>query len=142
MSRPRAPHRRGTALLIVLTLLILVTVAISLAVRTNLTARRAARHEAVALQAESLANAGGELAATQLQASAAYAGEVWQVPAEELGGRDTAQVTIEVAADPVDASAKMITVVAEYPAGDSPLKHRHRLVRPWKPQATTESASP
>jgi type II secretory pathway component PulK len=141
MNKPPRP-RRGAALLIALTALILVAVAISLALRTNLTARREARRAAAALQAEYLANAGLELALAQLETSPEYSGEVWQVAGEVLAGRDTAQVTIEIAAESTDETARRIVVVAEFPTGDSPLKHRHRLERLWKPTVLSEDVTP
>ncbi len=133
MNKQRVQPRRGVALLIVITLLLLIGVGIGLALRTNITARLEARRAAAGVQAEYLANAGFDLAAARLQTAPDYTGETWDIPAAQLTGRDAAQVVVEVAADPVDSNARRVTVVAEYPAGESPLKHRHRLVRTWKP---------
>ncbi len=130
---PTSLPRRGAALLIVITLLLLVGVGIGLALRTNIAARLEARRAAAGIQAEYLARAGFDLAATRLQTAPAYTGETWRIPAEQLTGRDAAQVVIEVAVDPENTSARRVTVVAEYPQGESSLKHRHRLERSWKP---------
>jgi len=137
MNKQALPPRRGAALLIVITLLLLVSVGIGLALRTNIAARREARRAAAGIQAEYLANAGFDLAAARLQTAPAYTGETWNISAEQLTGRDAAQVVVEVAADPENVSARRVTVVAEYPLGESSLQHRHRLVRTWKPSVPT-----
>lgn len=137
MRKQRVQQRRGAALLIVITLLLLVGVGIGLALRTTIAARREARRAAAVTQAEYLAGAGFDLAAARLQTARDYSGETWNISAAQLAGRDAAQVVIEVAADPENNSARRVTVVAEFPFGESPLKHRYRLVRTWKPPVTT-----
>ena len=143
MNNYRPWRRRGVALLIVLTTLMLAGVAISLVLRANLTARAESRRAAARLQAEYLAVAGYELASERLRADANYSGETWQVSAEELGARDAATVAIEVAADPSEAAARLVTVVADYPADHAaPDQNRHRLTLSWKSPASPESSSP
>ncbi len=124
--------RRGAAILIVLVVLLLLGVAMSLALRANLTARAEARRAAARLQAEYLATAGLELATAKLADDATYSGETWQASAADLVGPGNAKVSIEVSNDASNPESRLITVVATYPAdGDVWRRHHHRISYKW-----------
>ncbi len=132
MNRRTPIARRGAAILIVLVVLLLLGVAMSLALRANLTARAEARRAAARLQAEYLATAGLELATAKLADDATYPGETWQAPAADLGGPDSAEVSIEVSNDASNPESRLITVLATYPAdGDAWRQQRHRISFKW-----------
>ena len=78
------------------------------------------------MQAQWLAEAGVERAVARLAANADYAGETWNIPAEELAGGEAAVVRIhaETIADQPDRRA--IHVEADYP--DDP-QHRCRKIK-------------
>lgn len=130
-------RRRGVALIIVIFIFALLVAAISYAAQANLAARQESRRAAARAQAEYLAISGADLAQARLRDDASYAGETWNVPAVELGGRDAGLVTINVATDANDSAARRITVVAEYPAGTELSIHRYRLTLPWRTATAT-----
>lgn len=112
-------QRRGLALILALVLLGLVAALGSALVRTSLSGRVAsdlARREAQTLW---LLDAGCSRARAQLAGGAAYAGETWEIPADQLDGRHAARVAIAVepAAEAAPRSI-VITVRAVFPAGD------------------------
>jgi hypothetical protein len=78
------------------------------------------------LQAQELAQAGLERAAARLAGDAAYAGEVWQISAAELGRSETAAVTIEVEPVADRPARRHATVLVDYPqAQERRIRHRH-----------------
>ena len=83
-------------------------------------ARRAEVERAERLaQAAWLAESGMDRAVTRLSASGDYAGEVWEIPAEEFGGRGSAKVSIRVEGVADHSDRKKVRVQADYPAGSS-----------------------
>lgn len=116
ISIARSSARRGVVLIGVLVALLLV-----LTLSVGWIGSTLARHDKSLqaeqrLQADWLAESGLERAAARLAADAGYSGEVWNVAAADLGGRDAARVEIHVAAVADRAAARRITVVADYPA--------------------------
>ncbi len=138
-------HRRrsGAAILVVLVILMVFGVAMTLAMQTNLAARAEVRRAAARLQAEYLATAGMELAQARLSGDPGYAGETWQVPAEELGGRDRAEVRIEIANVAEQPEQRKIVVVATYPLDeDAWRQQQYRLVSLWNISTPSDRSAP
>lgn len=85
------------------------------------------------VQADWLVQSGWSLAISQLGQNVDYTGEIWEIPAAEIGGADPGRITIEVTAPAADASdpRHQLHVVAEYPASSD---HRVRITRhgKWK----------
>ena len=89
--------------------------------------RTQAKIEAAALQAEWLAESGLERAAAKLADDANYAGETWNVAAEDLDTRHAGQVEIQVAPSQ-QSGQKSIQVTAQYPAGQTPSATRSKRI--------------
>lgn len=115
MKRER---RSATVLICVLACLVVVTGISAAMIKSALTARKAVRQERARAQAMFLLEAGIQRAVARLTRDADYQGESWRLPAEVLGGMDTALVEIAVS-EASDASST-VAVTAQYPA-DSPL---------------------
>jgi hypothetical protein len=77
-------------------------------------------------QAGWLAQAGVERAAAALAGDAAYAGEIWEIEADRLMGRDAGRVAIEVARIEGSADLRRVTAIADYPVEES-RRARERL---------------
>jgi hypothetical protein len=75
-------------------------------------------------QCELLLQAGLDRAALRVAADAPYPGEVWNVPAAEIGGPSDGQVTIQISQN-ADAPPH-IRVLAEYPLGSEHSIRRSR----------------
>ena len=69
------------------------------------------------LQAGWLAESGVDRAVARLAASAAYDGETWEIPAEDLGNRGAATVAIRVERVPDRPDRRKVRVQADYPTG-------------------------
>ena len=120
--------RSGIALLVVLVALgIVSSIAITL-LRLAVMHHRQAQHETSVAQTRWLAESALDRAAVQLKADAKFNGSTWSIPAKELDGRHTAQVTIEVKQIENAPQAREVTVIADYPA-NSPQRTRTRMVR-------------
>jgi Tfp pilus assembly protein PilV len=143
MNSRTCRRRSGMAVLIVLVILLVFGVAMSLAMQTNLAARAEARRAAARLQAEYLATAGLELAQSRLNGDADYAGETWQVPAEEIGGSDRAEVRIEIASVAEQPEQRRVTVLAVYPLDDDVARrHQYRLEALWNTSTPSDRSAP
>ncbi len=122
------PSRSGIALLVVLVALgIVSSIAITL-LRLAVMHHRQAQHETSVAQTRWLAESALDRTAVQLKADAKFSGSTWSIPAKELDGRHSAQVTIQV--KPVEnfPQAREVTVIADYPT-NSPQRTRTRVVR-------------
>jgi hypothetical protein len=108
-------HRHGAILVVVLVCLMVAAAIFVCVVRQVGMSRQTEQTSHRSVQAAWLAEAGAERAAARLAASAAYAGEIWQIPAAELGGADAAEVRIK--AEPVAGRSGQwrIRVEADYP---------------------------
>lgn len=114
---------RGMAMLIAI-VCVAVAGTVFLAMLTTAAARRqTAQTDAWRIQASWLAESAVSRAAAQLAADESYTGETFRLSAEELGGRDSGVVQIEVEVPSDQATLRRVTVRADYP--DDP----HRRAR-------------
>ena len=88
---------------------------------------RQLRVERNARQCELLLLAGLDRAALRAAAGETYMGEVWDVPAAEIGGAGAGQVTIEVSRP--GGTSPQFRVLAEYPLGGELSIRRSRTVQ-------------
>ena len=122
------PSRSGIALLVVLVALgIVSSIAITL-LRLAVMHHHQAQHETSVAQTRWLAESALDRTAVQLKADAKFNGSTWSIPAKELDGRHTAQVTIEVKQIENAPQAREVTVIADYPT-NTPQRTRTRVVR-------------
>jgi Tfp pilus assembly protein PilX len=118
---PPSPHRRGVALIAAMIAVLLASVIGTLLLKTALAQRRMAIREGNRQQSIWLAESAVDRAAWKLSRDRKYAGETWNVPAVEFGGREPGRVAVTVTADPSAAHLRTVTVIADYP-----LKALHR----------------
>ncbi|MDB5386509.1 MAG: hypothetical protein JWM11_2155 [Planctomycetaceae bacterium] len=113
----RRSRRRGVAGMWGIVCLILATAIAATLGRLTLTGNRLVIQEQRRSQCDWLVQAGGSLASSRLQADPKYIGETWKITAEQLGGSDSGEVVIEVAAaDPAVAdSVRQIRINARFP---------------------------
>ena len=78
-------------------------------------ARRTVDRSLRSAQAQWLTEAGVERAVARLAADPAYAGETWHVSAQELGGRDDAEVRIKIKKVAGRPGRLPVGVEADYP---------------------------
>jgi hypothetical protein len=108
-------HERGAISIFVLVCLLVIGMICAAILRIGFSERARLRVEERRLQAEWLVESGLERGAAKLAASPAYAGETWDLPAEELGGGHTGRVTISVEGPAKGVGLKRLRVRAEYP---------------------------
>jgi hypothetical protein len=77
--------------------------------------RRQVRTDQHRLQADWLAESAIGRAVYQLSNNPEYAGEQWDIPAAELGGRHAGRVEINVASPEDDEGRRVVTAAAVYP---------------------------
>ena len=111
----RATERQGVALLVAI-----VCVSIAVAVMYGLVQLATQTHREVGLeqrrtQARWILESAVDRAAAQLDAEKEYRGERWTIEAQELGGRDDAEVTIQVERVEGQEDWRQVRVVADYP---------------------------
>ena len=113
-ARPAARRaRRGVVIVIAVVAVLLVSLIGAALLRLAVAHQRQVRREHSRLQADWLAEAGLSRAAARLAADPGYSGETWEVPPDDLGGRDAGVVTISIDRDADGAPAA--TAVAEFP---------------------------
>jgi hypothetical protein len=100
--------------------------------RVAVAERKGQSTDARRVQAAWLAESALERAAAILATDPDYAGEVWKVSADTLGGTDGGQVTIEVEAVTDQPGRRRVRVRADYP--DDP-----RLRVRWSKQLTIQT---
>jgi hypothetical protein len=106
--------RSGVVLIVTLVLFVICTTLFTLWARTAVHEQTRLASNARWLQAERLAEAGLARAAARRAADSNYDGELWSIPAAELGGNHLAEVRIRIApAD--DAARARIEAIAVYP---------------------------
>ncbi|QDU89172.1 hypothetical protein Pla175_25590 [Pirellulimonas nuda] len=114
LRRRQAAEQRGAVLVAALVCLLVTVAMVGQLLRGAVQSRRALRQEHHARQAEQLLNAGVLLAVAHHEQNTAYAGEQWDVPADELSGHLAGRVVIE--AEP-EQQGIQLRVRAEYPLG-------------------------
>lgn len=127
-TRRSAPSRSGIALMVVLVALAIVSAIATTLLRLAVMHHRQAAHETSVAQTRWLAESALDRTAVQLKSDAKLTGSTWSIPAEQLGGRHAAKVTIEVRPVENAPQAREVTVIADYPA-NSPQRARTRLTR-------------
>ncbi|WP_435016124.1 hypothetical protein TA3x_003684 [Tundrisphaera sp. TA3] len=118
--------RRGLVSAVVLVTLLVIGIIGAGLLRAALSRRGEAMAEERKLQAESLAEAGLGRAAARLDADPNFAGETWDVPASDLGGRGAGRVAIRVEPIADAPNRRTVSVQAEYPAGSTYRARRSR----------------
>ena len=87
-------------------------------------------------EASALADSGLDRALARLQAQADYPGEIWEIPASDLGGRGSARIEIEVRPDPRHDDQRTLHVTADYRvARPGPIRQSRTLFLPVSPVA-------
>ncbi len=80
-------------------------------------------------QAVALADSGLDRALARFEAHPDYTGEVWEIPAADLGGRGKGRVTIEVKPAPDQPDQRQVSVVADYLiVVPGPVRKSHRVI--------------
>ncbi len=123
-TRIRTSRRRGAALLAAI---VCVSIAAAVMIGIAHVATQAYREvglEQCRLQAGWILESGVDRAAAQLAADGDYAGEIWSLPPEEVGGRYDGEVRIHVESVEGQPSWRQVRVVADYPV-DVPRRVRH-----------------
>ena len=121
------PHRHGTVIIAALVCLVIVMALLGGMLAGALRIGRQLRVERNARQCELLLLAGLDRAALRAAAGETYMGEVWDVPAAEIGGAGAGQVTIEVSRP--GGTSPQFRVLAEYPLGGELSIRRSRTVQ-------------
>lgn len=107
--------RSGTILICVLACLMIAISMAGTCIQMTLRSRREARRELQQRQAEWILNAGIQRAVRQLNASAGYKGETWEIPGGALGSaRDEAicQITVHSNSNPGNSLEQPVEVIA------------------------------
>jgi type II secretory pathway pseudopilin PulG len=112
-------RRRGLVSVAVLIALFVIGLVCASLLRVALSRRSEVGREERRLQAGWLAESGMDRAVARLLASGDYAGETWEVPAGDLGGRGAATVAIRVEPVADRPDRKKVRVQADYPSGSS-----------------------
>ena len=131
IAKNRKHYRRGGGLVVALVTLLVVTSLMGSLLRSLLVEMRQSRHEAADLQAQWLAEAALDRAATRLQSQADYAGETWNVefsPTVANSGGSTGVVEIHIERGTADQPTR-VSVEARYP--DDP-RRRAKAERVWQ----------
>jgi len=131
-SRPR-----GAVMVVALVALAVVATLLVVWTRAALRDHLRRRTDFRGLQADWLAESGVERAMAQLRRRTDYTGEVWRVPADQLGGQDEAVVTIRV--ESTDASGeRTVTVQADYPPDAAERQRRTKQIMVQVPSSNAK----
>ena len=114
VNSPSRNARRGAVLVIVLACIAVASVLFMSLARAVSTERGSTRKQVWRLQAAWLAESGLQRAAARLADDADYAGETWNLTAEQLGLSDAAVVEIEVV-ETDTPNRRTVRVRADYP---------------------------
>lgn len=116
-SRPRHRReaRRGAVLIAALVCVAVAAVVFMSALKMASAQRHRMETELWELQAAWLAESGLERAAERLAAKPDFAGETWNIPAEQLGGSYAAVVRIRVESVRDQPKSRLVRVEADYP---------------------------
>lgn len=111
---PRGRHR-GAALVIALVAMTIVAAVLVLLARQSVIERRGLQRDSWQAQAAWLAESALDRAAARLAADRDYAGETWNLSADDLGTGRAAVVTIDVQEVENEAGRRVVRVRADYP---------------------------
>jgi hypothetical protein len=112
-----ANRRRGSVMVGAAVCLLLATVLLASALKLANTGRRQVRRDQLQLQANWLAEAGLERAASRLDTEAGYQGEIWKIAADDLDGQHAGEVLIKMSPEGNVEGARVVIVEARYPVG-------------------------
>jgi hypothetical protein len=111
--------RHGMVLIIILACLAMASVLLIIGVKLAITGHQVTQTVSRMTQAQVLVDSGLERAAAQLAADAAYTGELWKIPAADLGGNEPGLVKIDVKTVADQSNRRLVKVEADFP--DDPL---------------------
>jgi type II secretory pathway component PulK len=120
-------ERSGAVMVAALICLTLTIVLLGTLLKTATTQRKQTRWETYRLQTDWLAESAIERAAQRLSEDAEYSGETWNIATENLGGRHSATIQIEVETSNDNSSVRTVIVAAKYPADGT--QHAKRTKR-------------
>ena len=126
VANDRRRRRRGLAIAPAMICIVLVLLVCAGLMRQTSTLRRESKAKQERMQSVWLLESGLSRAAAKLAADRKYAGETWEIKAEELGLAYPGTVRIEVkpSGDAANSNQVKVRVEADYPRGD--LVERHR----------------
>lgn len=108
-------RHEGAALVIALVAMTIVAAVLVLLARQSVIERRTLQRDSWQAQAAWLAESALDRAAARLAADREYAGETWNLSADDLGTGRAAVVTIDVQEVENDAGRRAVRVRADYP---------------------------
>ena len=126
--RSQISDRRGSALILMLVTLTVLSMLVAGLVTTVRLQRNVVRADAVRVQAEWLLQSSANRAAARLREKQDYSGETWSPSPEELGQKEPARVEIKVATDSKEPQRRRVSIRVEYPA-TADHEHKMRLSR-------------
>lgn len=112
MVRYQSQPRRGTVIIITMVVLLILMAISATLVSSVVQTRTQFVREEQRLQTALIADAGLSRAIAQLRTNGKFAGETWQIPAEQLNGVSPASVVISVADV---AGERIVSAAAAYP---------------------------
>jgi hypothetical protein len=115
MIRNRSKSRRGAAAIIAVTCLLLASIFLVVATRSLVLREQERERTLWEAQTRVLAQSAIERASTALADDPDYAGEVWDISAEELDGSNAGRLTIEITVPDDAGQPVLIRAEAEYP---------------------------
>jgi hypothetical protein len=116
-------NRRGGALVIGLVALVILAMIEGVLIQGGLARRRLLQAEERRLQAAWLGESGLDRAAAAQAKDTGYKGETWEVSADELGGRESAVVRLEVEPAEGRAERRRVRIHVDYPR-EGPVRTR------------------
>ena len=127
----REPHSRGRSGLALIVMLVALGIVSAICVnllKMSVIERHQARREALAAQANWLAESGVELAAALLKKDENSQGTTWNIPAKQLDGQHAAVVSVAIATVENSPKRRQVIVTAKFPT-KSVQSIQPRLVR-------------
>lgn len=126
-------HRRGTIVLIPMICLVLSLAVIGTLLKQTSIELKQLKKERYQIQANWLADAAGQRAVLKLRNQRYYTGETWSLSSEEIGGKFSGIVEIEIDRNPQNSQSITIRTLASYPAK---VTERVRVIREWPYELT------
>ena len=111
----RLHHGKGMALIVVLIGLAVATTIFLAVLKLIAVQRQTVELQTRQIQAGWLAESGVQRASARLSVEASYRGETWNIPAQDIGGRDGAAIVIRVDEIAGQPARRMVHVEADYP---------------------------